>query len=91
MYYFSLTNNKGCTYKQLKSSVRDEGNALGQHFVNSSKDCEKICDDTITCQSVTYAKNSKTCYLKDRQIAGNEPQTGWDHSYTVYKICGECP
>ena len=53
----------------------------------SVDDCKKYCDSVPNCHSFDYQKKKKQCYLKDKQLNGNEPLECWDSMFTVYKDC----
>ena len=67
------------------------GMPLGYEVGKSQKECEDICDNNEKCKSFSYQPAQQTCYLKNKQLTGNEPQqqkSSWG-AYTVYKSCGE--
>ena len=77
-----------CTYEQLKNVAEDEGTLL-KSFPNSGKyldECQKKCKKTEGCRSLTFCPNDK-CYLYDKYITKDEPQTVHHDCYTSYKTC----
>ena len=74
----------------MKSRVEIEGMSIGYYEGKSQKECEDICDNNEKCKSFSYAPAQQSCYLKNKQLTGNEPQLqkSWG-TYTVYKSCGE--
>ena len=76
----------------MKSRVEIEGLHVGSDVGKSQKECEDICDNNEKCKSFSYAPVQQSCYLKNKQLTGNEPQKKFKKytgGYTVYKSCGE--
>ena len=69
----------------MKSRVEIPGMPLGQEVGKSQKECEDICDNNEKCKSFTYVPALQKCFLKNKQLTGNEPQQKYRGAYTVYK------
>ena len=79
----------GC-YRRLGKRVKHEGNLLGERSPHSETECQKICDNTVNCQSFAYELKWSWCWLYDRKLYGNEEQITWYNIYTVFKSdCGK--
>ena len=73
----------------MKQRVEDEGISLELIFSDKTQaQCEEICDNTENCKSFSYDPDKQKCYLKERELTGNEPQIKRWNVYTVYKYCG---
>ena len=73
----------------MKSRVEIEGLHVGSDVGKSQKECEDICDNNEKCKSFSYQPAKQRCWLKNKQLTGNEPQQLYRGAYTVYKSCGE--
>ena len=87
-FIFDNIANPTCIYEKLAFAVAKEyaGENVGMKK-GSVDDCKKYCDSVPNCHSFDYQKKKKECYLKDKQLNGNEPLECWDSMFTVYKDC----
>ena len=69
------------------------GKSLADKIENvSQKECQTICDQTEKCKSLRYCPRSRHCFIKDKQLDGNEDTEKKEHSnelqcFSSYKSC----
>ena len=68
--------------------VLHEGNGLGGSNGRYSLDeCKKWCDRTDGCNSISYRRTYKQCYLKDKCVTPNDDSKAVYDYKTYYKPC----
>ena len=78
---------KGTVIEKLR------GKSLANKIENlSEKECQTICDQTERCKSLRYCPKSGSCFIKDRQLDGNEETEKKERSnelqcFSSYKSC----
>ena len=74
----------------MKGPIEKEsrGNPIGSHLNVTYDECTRRCNDYEPCQSFNYDNKTKNCFMRDKQINGNETIiTKNPNFFTSYKIC----
>ena len=71
--------------------VFDEGRQLDHKGVTHPSECMNKCDENAGCESFTFCSRDDNhemdCYLKDKQLEGNEETNGVSNCASYYKKC----
>ena len=55
--------------------------------LKTQDECEQFCNGISLCNSFTYEPNVKSCWLKEKEVNGNEDVIDRDDYFTVYRSC----
>ena len=85
----SYSGPVSCTLHKLDGPIiESRGNPVGSKKNASYEECIEACKEYEPCQSFLYHNKSKTCFLKDKQLNGNETvKEGSQNFFSTYKTC----
>ena len=78
-----------CTLHKLEGPITEsKGNSVGSKKNVTYDECSEACSKYEPCQSFLYHAITKSCFLKDKQLNGNETvKEGSKNFFSTYKTC----
>ena len=67
--------------------VADEGVAITDGEHKTLEECKMWCDQTIGCNSVSWATQTQRCHLKEKCLTKDEPSKDIPGYKSYYKPC----
>jgi len=72
-------------YGTLSAVAEVEGAGVGEITTLSLQECQAACSDNDRCKSAAFCPEFEGCYLKEKNLNGNEPTRNFYDCRTIYQ------